>query len=292
MKSIVSYEDRGKWGNNKYRGNCTGHIIKDLLEQFKPKNFVEVFAGGGTGYDVARSMGYNHSVHLDLNGRYGDPFNALTDEMPQGSDFVFSHPPYHTMIQYSGNMWGEAHPEDLSRCASYEEFIHKMNIVNSRIYNSLVNGGRHAMLIGDMRKNGTYYSMIKDLNWYGDVEGHIIKAQHNFQSESKSYGGNFIPIVHEHLLIFKKKHIWAIPIQQTKKVVKSLKDSALATWRDLVQAALQSLNGKARLSDLYELLKDTTKAKGNSNFEAKIRQTLQRHQEFDTVDRGIWQLAS
>lgn len=291
MQSIVSYPNRGNWGKNTYRGNTTGHIIKDLLLQFQPKQFVELFAGGGTGKDVAKELGVN-SLHLDLNGNFGDPFNALIDEIPRGSDFVFSHPPYHNMIVYSGKQWGQPHKDDLSRCSSYEEFIIKLNIVNSKIYNSLVNGGRHAMLIGDMRKNGVYYSMIKDLAWYGDLESHIIKTQHNFMSENKTYNNNnFIPIVHEHLLIFRKKNIWAIPIAVTKKVMKDLRESKLATWRDLVQAALQQLNGKAKLSDIYALLKNTEKAKHNNNVEAKVRQVLQLHQEFISSERGVWMLA-
>lgn len=38
MQSVVSYPDRGPWGNNKYRGNCSGYLIKDLIEQFHIKN--------------------------------------------------------------------------------------------------------------------------------------------------------------------------------------------------------------------------------------------------------------
>ena len=48
MQSIVSYKERGPYGKSSYRGNCTGYIIKDLIEQFypksKPKKFVEVFS--------------------------------------------------------------------------------------------------------------------------------------------------------------------------------------------------------------------------------------------------------
>ncbi|MCM3358127.1 DNA methylase N-4/N-6 [Psychrobacillus sp. MER TA 171] len=293
MQSIVSYPDRGKWGNNKYKGNCTGYLIKDLLNEYKPKFFVEVFAGGGTGFEVARSLGYQNSIHLDLNGKFGESFNILTDEIPSGSDFVFSHPPYHTMHTYSGEMWGsEAHPDDLSRCSSYEEFIYKMNICNSKIYNSLLNGGRHAMLIGDMKLKGKYYSMIKDLAWYGDIDSHIIKEQHNFRSQNKNYNGKFIPIVHEHLLVFKKNSIWSIPVQRTMTVIKNLQDSTLATWRDLVQAALQTCNGKAKLADIYNILRDTNKAKRNPNFEAKVRQILQLNKEFTSVERGVWMLAA
>ena len=49
MQSIVSYKERGNYGNAKYRGNCSGYIIKDLIEQFfpntTPKKFIEVFSG-------------------------------------------------------------------------------------------------------------------------------------------------------------------------------------------------------------------------------------------------------
>ena len=34
MQSVVSYPDRGPWGNNKYRGNMSGYLVKDIIEQF------------------------------------------------------------------------------------------------------------------------------------------------------------------------------------------------------------------------------------------------------------------
>ena len=77
-----------------------GYVIKDLISHFypnsKPKKFVEVFSGGGTGKDVAIELGITNSIHLDLiNG-----WDALTDEIPTGADFVFSHPPYWDIIKY------------------------------------------------------------------------------------------------------------------------------------------------------------------------------------------------
>ncbi|WP_275935132.1 hypothetical protein [Clostridium botulinum] len=30
MRSIVSYKERGNFGNNKYRGNATGKLLIDL----------------------------------------------------------------------------------------------------------------------------------------------------------------------------------------------------------------------------------------------------------------------
>lgn len=41
--SILSYPHRGHWGDNTYRGNCSGHVIKDLLDTYHPDNFIEVF---------------------------------------------------------------------------------------------------------------------------------------------------------------------------------------------------------------------------------------------------------
>ena len=48
MNSILSYKDRGPYGNANYRGNCSGYVIKDLIEQLykdkKPKKFIEIFS--------------------------------------------------------------------------------------------------------------------------------------------------------------------------------------------------------------------------------------------------------
>ena len=207
MNSILSYPNRGPYGNASYRGNCSGYIIRDLLLYFKPRQFIEIFAGGGTGYETARHYGFNNSVHLDLNPRFGN-FNILSDDIPQGADLIFSHPPYWNIIKYSGkgNVWGDkVHPDDLSQISNYEEFISTLNKVNNKIYESLCSNGRHALLIGDVRRSGIYYSIIKDMKWYGDIESHLIKTQHNTRSSNKRYNNyNFIPIAHEHLLIFRK----------------------------------------------------------------------------------------
>lgn len=207
MKSILSYPYRGPYGDAKYRGNCTGYVIKDLLIYYKPKKFLEVFAGGGSGYDAARELGYKNSIHLDLNEQFGS-FNILKDPLPRGADFIFSHPPYWNIIKYSGknNVWGiTPHKDDLSHIENYNIFIQTLNFVNEKIYTSLAPNGRHAILIGDVRRRGKYYSIIKDMKWYGQLEAHLIKVQHNTIGLRKKYSNyNFIPIAHEHLLIFRK----------------------------------------------------------------------------------------
>jgi len=203
LTSILSYSNRGKWGRADYPGNCSGYVIKELLEHFKPKQFVEVFAGGGTGRDVAQELGYKDSIHLDLNPIWGG-WNALLDEVPVNSDFIFSHPPYYNIILYSGSIWGDKSVDDLSRATSYRDFIYKLDFVNEKLYDSLSPGGRLAILIGDFRRKGVYYSILKDMKYPGKLEAHLIKMQHNCNSFRKEYRGCFIPIVHEHLLIFQK----------------------------------------------------------------------------------------
>lgn len=290
MQSIISYPERGKWGDSSYRGNCSGHVIKDLIQHFypnsKPKKFVEVFSGGGTGLDVAKDLGITNSVHLDLNTGW----NALKDEIPYGSDFVFSHPPYWDIIRYETQR-GSYDPDDLSNVMSYEEFIQKLDKVNAKIYQSLLNGGRHAFLVGDVRKKGRYYSIIKDMTWFGDLESHIIKTQHNTESGNKRYANNnFIPIVHEHLLVFKKNEVWAVQLKRTFTQTFDLRQFKNITWRDLVQGAIEWLGGQARLQEIYNVLEGSYKAEGNRHWKEKIRQTLQLHENFIAVDRGIWKI--
>jgi hypothetical protein len=284
--SILDFPERGKWGKSSYRGNCSGQIIKNLLEYYKPKRFLEVYSGGGTGKDVCSDLGIQNSVHLDLNMGW----NALVDDIPIGNDFTFSHPAYWDIISYN-EVNNRNHPDDLSNNMSYEEFISKLDKVNSKIYAALTNKGRHAFLVGDCRKNGKYYSIIKDMAWIGDLEIHLIKTQHNTFSGRKNYNGTFIPIAHEHLLIFKKNQIWQVPIKFTKTAEFDLRAFENITWRDLIQGALEYLGGESSLSSLYDIISDSRKAKKNQHWKEKVRQTLQTHQNFQSVKRGTWKLA-
>ncbi|MCI8397692.1 MAG: hypothetical protein HFJ52_08880 [Clostridia bacterium] len=289
MQSIVSYKDRGNYGNSKYRGNCTGYIIKDLLNHFypttKPKKFTEIFSGGGTGKDVAKELNITNSLHLDLNNGW----DALIDEIPSGSDFIFSHPPYWDIISYETQR-NSYSKNDLSNQMPYEEFIHKLNIINEKIYHSLLYGGRHALLVGDVKKQGKYYSIIKDMTWFGDLESHIIKIQHNCMSDNKVYiNQSFIPIKHEHLLVFKKNKIWLLNEKLTNTIQVNIMEVTNITWRDLIQATLEYLKNRATVDDIYNILVKSKKAQNNNHIREKIRQTLNNNSNFTKID-NIWSL--
>lgn len=289
MQSVISYLKRGNYGNSKYRGNCSGNVIKDLLNHFyptsKPKQFIEVFSGGGTGKDVAKELQINNSLHLDLNNGW----DALIDEIPSGADFIFSHPPYWDIISYETQR-NSYSKNDLSNNMPYEEFIEKLNIVNEKIYHSLLYGGRYAMLIGDVRKQGKYYSIIKDMTWYGDLESHIIKIQYNCLSDNKIYNSNnFIPIKHEHLLVFKKNKLWIVNEKVTNTIQINIMEVTNITWRDLIQATIQYLKNKASIDEIYSILVKSKKAENNNHVREKIRQTLNTNPNFQKVENK-WEL--
>jgi hypothetical protein len=292
LTSVVSYPDRGPWGSASYRGNCSGYLIRDLLTHYRPTSLLEVFAGGGTGRDVARDLGYASSTHLDLNPAWGG-WNALTDEVPEGAEFAFLHPPYHSIIPYSGAEWGDrAHPDDLSRCGSYDEFITKLDAVNAKVFSSLRRGGRMAVLVGDVRRSGEFFSLQHDLAWIGQPEAMIVKLQHNTASSRRSYRGGFVAIEHESILVFRKADWWIVPVAKASHRDYDLRQSQRPTWRDLVQAALGSLGGEASLPQLYDSLKETGHAGRNPHWQEKVRQVLQRGREFEPVRRGQWRLVT
>ena len=229
-------------------------------------------------------------MHLDLLTGW----NALKDDIPVQPDFVFSHPPYWDIIKYQ-TMRGQYDPDDLSNPVDYPDFIRMLDKVNEKIYTSLVNGGHHAFLMGDVRKriNGQYryFSIIKDMTWFGDLECHLIKVQHNVTSARRRYHGDFIPIMHEHLLIFVKRDIWQLGIKYTRTYHRDLRQFTQITWRDLVRAAVAEHGGQASLKDLYQTLDGAKKAEQNSHWREQIRAVVQRYPEFKRIDSGVYAVA-
>lgn len=212
LSSIVSYFARGKYGSNAWRGNCSGLLIRDLLEYYRPDTFGDLAVGSGTSIEVAKDLGYTKSntVFSDLNPKYGGVDISNPDLDFPLMDFIFFHPPYYvfpgsSMPTYSGNMWGnEANPHDGSRITDPIEFKRWFDLCNANLYRLLHKGGRMAILMGDSRYRGQYFSMFKNMDIFGEIEQVIIKEQHNCYADSIKYSGKFIPIEHEYLVIIKK----------------------------------------------------------------------------------------
>lgn len=254
MNSIVSYPNRGNYGKSNWRGNCSGYLIKDMLRFYQPRVFVDPTLGSGTSFDVVQEMKREGSsiefYGLDLH----NGFNLLKDSLSQRiggcrSDYVFFHPPYHSVIQYSASEWEtEIHSDDLSICPTYEDFLTKMTVALRNIYESLKSRGNYSILIGDLRKQGEYLSIQSDLLQIapGKLDGIIIKEQHNCVSSRKFYPNqHFIPITHEYLLNFHKDRLIFGMIDTTLKVSRKLEMLSRANWSAVIQSALTKLGGGA-----------------------------------------------
>jgi hypothetical protein len=97
----------------------------------------------------------------------------------------------------------------------------------------------------------------------------IIKIQHNVNSSGKNYANyNFIPIMHEKLLVFA--------------------DFKPVTWNELVLRALDDLGGTAALGDIYAKLGEHPKTLTNPTYQATIRRTLQ--EMASQLNIGVWTL--
>ncbi len=204
--SILSFPNRGPWGDSGYRGNCSGYVIKALLEQFKPIRFVDPAEGSGTSGDVARELRIDY-LGFDLKDGFDLLRDSLLERVGEPVDLVFFHPPYDDIVAYSGYVWGnQRHPGDLSNCRNYGEYLGKLRIACMNINRATKPGGRIAILIGDIRRKGEYFSPQSEILRYpmGKLESVLIKAQHNARSDSTKYSGSFIPIRHEYLLIFRR----------------------------------------------------------------------------------------
>ena len=79
-----------------------------------------------------------------------------------------------------------------------------------RLSQVVKHGGIMAVLIGDKRKFGQYYPLLRTLlmnSKIGQLKTIIIKIQHNCKSDQINYGCRnpfMIPIKHEYCLVFQK----------------------------------------------------------------------------------------
>ena len=301
--TLLSFPDRGPWGENTYRGNCSGWIQAFLIWKYKVKKFAELFAGSGTGSDVARDMGIDY-IGADLNPTPKRnnivSCNAITDEVPDGfrdADFTFMHPPYSSLINidWAGKAYqdptGELRKSDLGNM-DWREFMNELNKIIMKYYAAMPKDAKMGVLMGDVKRKGVCYSMLADIVKPGQLEQIIIKAQHNCVSNGRSYSNrNFVPILHEYIMVLKKASDLFVDFMLPTKHELDMRDSKSATWTDVVYAVLNSLGGKATLSDIYARVDGHKKCDTNNNWQAKIRQTLQMHNCFSRVSEGVWSIA-
>ena len=304
--TIPSFPDRGSWGQSSYRGNCSGYIQASLIWKYNVQKLAELFAGSGTGSDVARDMGIAY-IGADLNPK---PVrnnilvvDATKDDVPTeflDADMLFMHPPYgkEINIPYAGSMYpdptGTLRQRDLGQM-QWDTFMKELNAVIMKYYAAMAPGARMSVLMGDVRRRGILHSMLCDIIKPGVMDQVLIKAQHNTVSgRNGNYGGfkGFYPIEHEYIMVIKKPGGYLISFQLPKKISVDIRDSVTATWRDVVNTALKELGGTADLSTLYNAVDNYKRTTVNPHWQAKIRQTLQMYPCFKSVKTGVWAIAA
>ena len=294
MNSVMSFPERGNYGNSNWRGNTSGYVIKELIQHFNPKLFVDACEGSGTSRDVCKEMGIEY-VGLDLYKGQDFTKDSILTQLPRPADICFTHPPYHDMIAYSGSVYGkEILTGDTSHCRNVEEFISKSQVMLMNQREATKEGGIYCTLIGDQRGGslgkGNFRSYQADFISMMPKEELLsvaIKLQHNCMSDTRVYSGSFIPIMHEYLLIWKKraKSLFAISFD----IASELQSRVATTWRNAIRIVMMKLQ-KADLNTIYNEIEKVASnlITNNPNYKAKIRQTLQKH--YNNVERGVWSL--
>ena len=197
LKSVVSYPDRGPWGDAKFPGNTSGYLLVDLIDYYQPKSILDPMEGSGTTGDIAFDRGDIRYTGLDLLSG----FDLVGDE-PEGEyDLIFWHPPYHNAIDYD-----IAHPNNLSRCPSLSDYLGKLKLCMAKLLKHLTQEGHLCILCSDPRKDGVIQPIHSNIIGFNLAiqEAALVKLIEG-RSRYFDYGNApFIPIVHEYVLIFKK----------------------------------------------------------------------------------------
>ena len=277
--------------------NLAAGSVRMLDARESGKRYLEFFA-----FDLISDSIEEHSKAAQLQFLAENGFDVVPYcDIPERPEFVFWHPPYWDIIQYFDVMYKASDvmqkygydPKrlDLSRIENWNDFVKAMNYAMMKQFSALEKGGRMAVLMGDIKKKGRFYSMLAEIVKPGTLENIIIKAQHNCFSDRTQYSGKFIPILHEYVMIVRKDSPVLIPILITQSSAVDIRDMPGATWRDVVAAVLEQCKEPVALSFLYEQIEPHKKAQANKWWKEKIRQTLQINPMHFTHDgRGLWSL--
>lgn len=297
--SIMSFPERGPWGKSSWRGNCSGFVYKELFEHLKPTTFVDPMMGSGTSIEVAKEMGIE-AYGLDLHAGFNILRDSIVERVGKETDLVLSHPPYGDMVKYSTEVWGKSgHKDDLSLCASVEEFHEKLHMAILNQREATRSGGHYGIIIGDQRKNGKYISFQAEQIARMPAEelaGVLIKAQHNCVSDGRTYSKMpKLPfITHEYIVMWKKPSVIMGFLDVLANMAQQQHARLTSTWKAVVRNVMVELGGQAHLSEIYAAVEKSASERfsTNKNWQAKVRQILQiNHSDFASVKDGVWKLA-
>ncbi len=193
---------RGPYGDSRYRGNCDGYLIKDLLRFFKATSVLDPMSGGETCRDVCRELGIS-CVTSDLTSG----FDATDPRSFAGRgtfNFIWVHPPYWQMVKYGDD------PRCLANAPTLPAFLDRLRSVFRNCMSVLSEGGKLAVLMGNYSHRGrflplTYLTMSLALDeglWPACTD--IVRLQHRNHSAQKTYRSSFIPGLHDVCMVLER----------------------------------------------------------------------------------------
>lgn len=229
--------------SNEYHGNYIPQIARQLYERFTKRNDVvlDLFFGSGTSGIEALNMGRRcigvelkdeltervsekftpKQLVTDVNIICADSTTALAKEKIQArldimgekdAQFLILHPPYDDIIKFSDKK------EDLSNCATTEEFYDLFEKAAKNGYDLLEKNRFAALIIGDKYANSRLvplgFECMKRMNDIGfitksiivkDIEGNErAKGKTSNLWRYRALAGGFYIFKHEYIILFQK----------------------------------------------------------------------------------------
>lgn len=307
--TVLSFPNRGPWGDSRYRGNCSGWIPAYFIWKYGVEKMAEIFAGSGTSYDVCKDMDVSYTG-IDLNPnpvRDGIIAMDILDdsiELPDGfydADMVFLHPPYPSIhdVHYSNNMWVDTtgvSKSDIQEM-SWEKGMKAVNHAVMRGYSAMQPGAYEVILVGEIRSKGEYRSMMQSLVIPGTLHQTFVKLQHNTVSGNRKYHGksDYALTSHEMVAVIKKPSGYEISYIIPHTYQMDIRDCRMSTWKDVVSSVLRNLGKEADLQTIYSEIEGHRKTNTNPHWKDKVRQVLQQLQKSGitvNTSRGMWTIAA
>ncbi len=235
--------DREHGHSNEYHGNYIPQIAQQLYERFTKENDIvlDLFFGSGTSGIEAINM-HRRCIGVELKDELAEevskkftPKQLVTDVNIICADstssvavdkvqarldimgrkkaqFLILHPPYDDIIHFSDKK------EDLSNCATTEEFYEQFEKVAKNGYDLLEKDRFAALIIGDKYANSQHiplgFECMSRMNKLGFITKAIIikDVQGNERAKGKTanlwryraLAGGFYIFKHEYIMVFKK----------------------------------------------------------------------------------------
>ena len=238
-----SSRDNTRGHSYDYHGNYIPQIATQLIERYTKKGdiILDLFFGSGTTGIEAKNMqrrciGVELKQEMvdyvsekftekervvDVNIIQGDSASDIAKEKVQArlevmgakaAQLLVLHPPYDDIIKFSDKK------EDLSNCATTEEFYDLFQKVAKNGYDLLEQNRFAALIIGDKYANSRYYSLGFECQKRMEELGFVTKAVivKNITGNEKAKGktanlwrwralnGGFNIFEHEYIMIFQK----------------------------------------------------------------------------------------